>query len=89
MHTCKNRHKQIYATEYQIFQLKQEARLYKEIKGVDPALHARLSENKLREVTAKDDTLNELTKVIQQGWPELRHKVLLFLRVFGHIEMSW
>ena len=58
MHTYKNRHKQIYATEYQIFQLQQEARLYKEIKGVDPALHVRVSENglaKLREVTAKDD----------------------------------
>ena len=33
-------------TEYQIFQLQQEARLYKEIEEVDPALHVRLSENR-------------------------------------------
>jgi len=49
-----------------VLKLQQEA---KEINEVDPALHVRLGENglaKLREATAKDDTLGELTKVIQQ-----------------------
>ena len=35
-------------TEYQIFQLQQEARSYKEIEEVDLALHVRLSENLLK-----------------------------------------
>ena len=65
-----------------VLKLQQEA---KEIDEVDLALHDRLSENglaKLREATAKDNTLGELTKVIQQGWSELKHKALLFVRGF-------
>jgi len=34
-------------TKYQIFQLQQEDRLYKDIEELDPALHVRLSENGL------------------------------------------
>ena len=34
-------------TEYQIFQLHQESRLYKEIEEIDPAMHVLLSENGL------------------------------------------
>jgi len=72
-------------TEYQIFQLQQEHRLYKEIEEVDPALHVRLSENglaKLREATTKDNTLSELSKFIHQGWPEFKHNVPLSVRAF-------
>lgn len=72
-------------TEYQIFQLQQEERLYKEIEEVDPALHVRLSENglaKLREATTKDDTLSELTKLIQHGWPDVKHNAPLSVRAF-------
>jgi len=72
-------------TEYQIFQLRQEARLYKEIEEIDPALHVRLSENglaRLREATAKDSTLSELDTVIHQGWPDLKQNVPLSIRAF-------
>jgi len=46
-------------TEYQIFQLQQEEKLYKETEKVDPAFHVRLNENslaKLREATTKNRT---------------------------------
>ena len=54
-------------TDHQIFQLNQEAKLYKEIEEIDPAKHVRLSENglaSLRKATLKDETLSKLTKVI-------------------------
>ena len=65
-------HEQIptHRADYEIVQLHQENRLYKEIEENDPAKHVRLSDNgltTLREVTLKDDTLKELTKVIHNG----------------------
>ena len=72
-------------SNYQIFQLHQEARLYKEIEDIDAAMHVRLSERglaRLREATVEDNTLRELTKVTRQGWPELKHDVPLSIRAF-------
>ena len=54
-------------TDYQLFQLSQEAQMYKEIEEIDPAKHVRLSLQglaNLREATIKDDTMSELAKVI-------------------------
>ena len=64
--------------DYQIFQLKQDTQLYKEIEEIDPAKHVRLSEDGLatiRKATLQDDTLTELTKVIYQGWPDLKQNI--------------
>ena len=79
---CKNRHHATTKTEYQIFKLQQEVRLYKEIEEVDPVLHVRLGLVELRETTTKDNTLRELTKLIHQGWPEFNHNVLFSVRAF-------
>jgi len=57
-------------TDYQIFQLNQEVKLYKEIEEVNPTKHVQLSENglaSLREATLKDETLGTLATVIHQG----------------------
>jgi len=54
--------------------------LYKDIEDINPAMHVRLSKSglaSLREATAKDNTLSELTKVIRQRWPEFKHNVPL------------
>lgn len=67
-------------TDYQLFQLSQEAQVYKEIEEIDPAKHVRLSLQglaNLREATIKDDTMSELAKVIRQGWPDLKQNVPL------------
>ena len=72
-------------TDYQLFQLSQEAQVYKEIEEIDPAKHVRLSVQglaNLREATSQDDTLTELTKVIRQGWPDLKQKVPSSIRAF-------
>ena len=60
-------------TEYQIFQLQQEVRLYKEIEEVDPTLHVRLSEQSSEKLyNYKKTTLSKL----HQDWPEFKHNVL-------------
>ena len=72
-------------TDYQIFQLNQEAKLYKEIEEIDPAKHVHLSENgltSLREATLKDETLSKLAGLIHQEWPELKQNVPLSIRTF-------
>jgi len=77
--------------EFQIFQLQQEAQLYKENEEINPAKHVRFSEDGLatiRETTLQDDTLTELTKVIQQGWPDLKQNVLFPYMSTGLIEMN-
>ena len=71
--------------DYQLFQLSQEAQVYKEIEEIDPAKHVWLSvqglEN-LREATIHDDTLNELARIIRQGWPDLKQNVPMSIRAF-------
>jgi len=50
--------------DYQIFYIRQEAKLYKEIKDIDPAEHVRVSEGgiaKIRAATQQDATLQELS----------------------------
>ena len=72
-------------TDYQLFQLSQEAQVYKEIEEIDPAKHVLLSLQglaNLREATIKDDTMSELAKVIRQGWPDLKQNVPLSIRAF-------
>ena len=71
--------------DHQLFQMSQEAQVYKEIKEIDPAKHVRLSAQGLeniREATSQDDTLNELAKIIQQGWPDLKQNVPMSIRAF-------
>ena len=71
--------------DYQLFQMSQEAQVYKEIEEIDPAKHVRLSAQGLeniREATSQDDTLNELAKTIQQGWPDLKQNVPMSIRAF-------
>ena len=56
----------------------QENRFLKEIEGIEPAKHVRLSEKELetiREASRNDDTLMELAKVIHQGWPDHKRNV--------------
>ena len=70
-----------------VFQLSQEAQVYKEIEEIDPAKHIPLSLDlqglaNLREATIKDDSMSELAKVIQQGWPDLKQNVPLSIRAF-------
>ena len=72
-------------SDYQIFNLKQEAKLYKEIQDIDPAEHVRVSERglaKIRAATQKDPTLQEVAKTIHQGWPESKQDVPLLIRAF-------
>ena len=71
--------------DYQLFQMSQEMRVYKEIEEIDPAKHARLSAQGLetiREATIQDDTLKELATTIQQGWPDLKKNVPMSIRAF-------
>ena len=52
---------------YRMFQLTEEAQVYKEIEEIDPAKHVRLSAKgiaNLRKATVQDDILSELAKVI-------------------------
>ena len=60
-------------TDYQIFQLNQEAKLYKE---VNPAKHVRLSENRLASVR---EARMKLSTVIHQ---EFKQTIQLFIRMF-------
>ena len=71
--------------DYQMFQLTQEAQVYKEIEEIDPAKHVRLSVKGLtilREATIQDNTLSELTRIVRQGWPDLKPNVPLAIRAF-------
>ena len=71
--------------DYQMFQLTEEAQVYKEIEEIDPAKHVRLSAKgivDLRKATIQDDTLSELAKVIRHGWPDLKQNVPLSIRAF-------
>jgi len=46
-------------------------------------MHVILSKSSLvslREATAKGNTLSELTKIIRQGWPKLKHNVPLTIQ---------
>ena len=72
-------------SDYQIFNLKQEAKLYKEIQDIDPAEHVRVSERglaKIRAATQQDPMLQEVAKTIHQGWPESKQDVPLLIRAF-------
>jgi len=74
-----------YKTDYQIFRLQQQSKLYKEIEELDPASHVRISENglaSLKEETIKDDSLSELKRIIHQGWLDLKQKPPLSIRAF-------
>ena len=58
--------------------MSQEAQVYKKIKEINPVKHVRPSAQGLeniRKATSQDDTLNELSKTIQQGWPALKQNV--------------
>jgi len=82
---CLHEQSPVYKTNYQIFWLQQESKLYKEIEEIDLASHVRISENglaSLREETVKDDSLSELWRVIRQGWPNLKQKLPLTIRAF-------
>ena len=71
--------------DYQIFQVLQENRLFKEIEDIDPAKHVRLSEKgltELREATRNDNTLKDLAKVIHRGWPELKQDIQPSIRTY-------
>ena len=71
--------------EYQIFQMHQENRLFKEIENIEPAKHVRLSEKGLetiREASRNDTTLMELAQVIHQGWPAYKQEVQPSLRTY-------
>ena len=71
--------------DYQIFQVLQENRLFKEIEDIDPAKHVRLSEKgltELREATRNDNTLKDLAKAIHRGWPELKQDIQPSIRTY-------
>ena len=68
-----------------MFQLTEEAQVYKEIEEIDPAKHVRLSAKgiaDLRKATIQDDTLSKLAKVIRHGWCNLKQNVPLSIRAF-------
>ena len=72
-------------SEYQIFQLKQETQLYREIEEIDPANYVRLSEKGLAAIkvaTQQDATLQELSATIQQGWPDEKQETPLAIRAY-------
>jgi len=69
MHICNNSHQQIKLST----QLHQETWLYKKIEAIDPAMHVPLT----KQASEKQQPRTELTKVIHQGWPELKHNILL------------
>ena len=78
--------------DYQMFQLTEEAQVYKQIEEIEPAKYVRLSAKgiaDLRKSTIQDDTLSELAKVIRHGWPGLKQNVPLAIETFGHSEMNW
>ena len=65
-------------SEYQIFNLSQENKLYKEIQDIDPAEHVRVSEGglvKIRIATQEDTMLQVLAATIRQGWPDSKTEV--------------
>ena len=72
-------------SEYQIFNLSQENKLYKEIQDIDPAEHVRVSEGglvKIRAATEQDAMLQELAATIHQGWPESKTDAPLTIRAY-------
>ena len=72
-------------SDYAIFQLQQEAQLYKEIEQINPAEHVRLSEKGLAEIkvaTQQDASLQELSTVILTGWPEHKNDLSLSIRAY-------
>ena len=72
-------------SEYQIFNLSQENKLYKEIQDIDPAEHVRVSEGglvKIRAATEQDAMLQELAATIRQGWPESKTDAPLTIRAY-------
>ena len=78
--------------DYQMFQLTEEAQVYKEIEKIDLAKHVRLSAKGIadpRKATIQDDTLSKLAKVIRHGWLNLKQNVSLAIQAFGHSEMNW
>jgi len=72
-------------SNYQIFYIRQEAKLYKEIEDIDPAEYVRVSEGgiaKIRAATQQDTTFKKLSTTILQGWPELKKDVPLSIRAY-------
>ena len=82
MLSCAYLHKEPFKNkrDYQMFQLTEEAQVYKEIEEINPAKHVRLSAKgiaDLRKATIQDDTLSKLAKVIRHGWRDLIQNVPL------------
>ena len=73
------------SSDYQIFNLKQVAKLCKEIQDIDPAEHVRVSKvglAKIRAATQQDPMLQEVATSIHQEWPESKQDVPLLIRAF-------
>jgi len=72
-------------SDFQIFCLQQEARLYKDIEEVDPAQHVRQSKkglDSLKVATAKDETLLQLASTILHGWPNNKQDIPVNIRAY-------
>ena len=70
-----------------MFQLTEEAQVYKEIEEIDSAKHVSHEAQckrivDLRKATIQDDTLSELAKVIRHGWPNHKQNVPMSIRAF-------
>ena len=72
-------------SDFQIFSLRQEIKLYKDIEEIDPAQHVRLSKkglDSLKAATAQDEILQQLTSTILRGWPDNKRDTPLNIRTY-------
>jgi len=69
--------------DFQIFSLRQETRLHKDIEEINPVQHVRFSKkglDSLKAATAQDEMLQQLMSTILHGWPDNKQDTPLNIR---------
>ena len=72
-------------SDYQVFHLKHEEQLYKDIEAINQAEYLRISDTThqlVKKTTQTDPTLQALVTTVLTGWPESRDEVPVSIRSF-------
>ena len=70
-------------SEYQIFQLKHEEQVFKDIKAINQVKYLQVSDTthqQIKKTTQAGATLQALVTTVPTGWPESRDEVLISIR---------
>ena len=71
-------HKEKEEKDIDVFKLKHEEQLFKDIKLIKQAQHLHMRDStqaQIKKATAEDPTMQTLAEVVQKGWPETRNEV--------------